>query len=71
MSSHAAICPESGRSALDAAELMNVGVQFLREHVKQEIRMHYAFMDAGGTAPGVVQSHASLMYLLRPHSFIR
>lgn len=65
MSSHAAICPESGRSALDAAELMNVGVQFLREHVKQEIRMHYAFMDAGGTAPGVVQSHASLMYLLR------
>lgn len=65
VSSHAAICPESGRSALDAAELMNVGVQFLREHVKQEIRIHYAFMDAGGTAPGVVQSHASLMYLLR------
>ena len=42
ISSHAAKAPEKGRSALDAAELMNVGVNYLREHVPGDVRMHYA-----------------------------
>ncbi len=63
--SHAASCPQLGRSALDAAELMNIGVQFLREHVSQDARIHYAFLDAGGQAPNVVQDTAKLLYYIR------
>ncbi|RBP99075.1 amidohydrolase [Bifidobacterium xylocopae] len=62
---HAAAAPELGRSALDAAELMNVGVQFLREHMIDPARVHYAFMDAGGESANVVQSHARLYYFVR------
>ena len=47
-SAHAAGDPHLGRSALDAVELMNVGVQFLREHMIDEARVHYAILDAGG-----------------------
>lgn len=65
ISSHAGISPDLGRSALDAAELMNVGVQFLREHVRPDVRIHYAFTDVGGESPGVVQSHAKVLYLMR------
>lgn len=65
ISAHAAMSPELGRSALDALELMNVGVQFLREHVPSETRIHYAITDTGGPAPGTVQSHAEAIYLLR------
>lgn len=64
-SAHAAACPELGRSALDAAELMNVGVNFLREHVPESVRMHYAFTNAGGEMPNVVQSEATLLYAVR------
>ena len=64
-SAHAAGSPELGRSALDACELMNVGVNYLREHVPQEARMHYAYLDVGGEAPNVVQSHACLKYFIR------
>ena len=64
-SAHAAAAPHLGRSALDAVELMNVGVQFLREHVIQEARMHYAITDAGGVSPNVVQPYAEVLYLLR------
>lgn len=62
---HASACPEKGRSALDAAELMNIGVQFLREHVPQTTRIHYAFQDAGGSSPNVVQSFSKLLYYIR------
>lgn len=55
---HAAAAPHPGRSALDAAELMNVGVQHLREHVPADSRIHDAYLDAGGTAPDVVQVRA-------------
>lgn len=65
VSSHAAISPELGRSALDALELMNVGVQFLREHVPTDTRIHYAITDTGGSAPGTVQPRAEAVYLLR------
>ncbi|WP_437613462.1 M20 family metallopeptidase [Erwinia sp. V71] len=63
--SHAAACPHLGRSALDAAELMNVGVQFLREHVPQDSRIHYAMLDSGGIAPNVVQAKAAVRYAIR------
>lgn len=65
VSAHAAASPEQGRSALDAAELMNIGVQFLREHIIDEARVHYAFIDAGGESANVVQSTASLYYFIR------
>ncbi|WP_033503862.1 amidohydrolase, partial [Bifidobacterium actinocoloniiforme] len=62
---HAAAAPEQGRSALDAAELMNTGVQYLREHMIDDARVHYAFIDAGGESANVVQSHARLYYFVR------
>ena len=65
ISSHAALAPELGRSALDALELMNIGVQFLREHIPVTSRIHYAITDTGGNAPGVVQPYAQAMYLIR------
>lgn len=63
--SHAAASPELGRSALDAVELMNVGVNYLREHMQQDCRIHYALMDAGGISPNVVQAHAKVRYVVR------
>lgn len=64
-SSHAAASPHLGRSALDAVELMNVGVNYLREHVIQEARMHYAITNSGGYSPNVVQAEAEVLYLIR------
>ena len=64
-SAHAASSPHLGRSALDALELMNVGVQFLREHVPDDTRIHYAITDAGGASPNVVQGRAEAVYLVR------
>ena len=68
LSAHASAAPHLGRSALDAVELMNVGVQFLREHVPTEVRMHYAITDAGGVSPNVVQPRAEVLYSLRADS---
>ena len=65
VASHAAAAPTLGRSALDGAELMNVGIQFLREHMPDDARVHYAFLDAGGKAPNVVQESAKLIYNVR------
>nr|WP_315594235.1 M20 family metallopeptidase [uncultured Cupriavidus sp.] len=65
VASHAAASPHLGRSALDAAELMSVGVNFLREHMPQEARVHYAITDAGGKAPNVVQEKAEVLYVVR------
>lgn len=64
-SAHAATSPYLGRSALDAVELMNVGVQFLREHMSDKARVHYAITDAGGRSPNVVQPRASVLYMVR------
>ena len=63
--SHAAMSPELGRSALDAAELMNVGVNYLREHMPDTARIHYAYIDAGGISPNVVQGQAHIRYVVR------
>ena len=65
ISSHAAGSPEKGRSALDAVELMNTGVQYLREHIIQEARVHYAITNTGGFSPNVVQPYAEVLYLIR------
>lgn len=65
VSAHAAGDPENGRSALDAAELMNIGVQFLREHMPKTASVHYSFSDAGGLSPNVVQPTAKLIYMIR------
>ncbi len=65
VASHAAGAPEKGRSALDAVSLMNVGVQFLREHMPTDGRIHYAIVDGGGLSPNVVQPHASVLYMVR------
>ena len=65
VASHAAGDPENGRSALDAVELMNTGVQYLREHVKTDARIHYAIIDGGGFSPNVVQPTASVLYMTR------
>ena len=64
-SAHAAGSPHLGRSALDALELTNVGIQFLREHVPEDTRIHYAITNAGGSAPNVVQAFAEEVCLVR------
>ena len=65
ISAHAGIVPQNGRSALDALELMNTGVQYLREHVPPDVKIHYAITNAGGSAPNVVQAEAEAVYQLR------
>ena len=65
LSSHAAGAPHLGRSALDAVECMNVMVNYLREHMIDEARIHYAVINTGGTAPNVVQSEAQVLYAIR------
>lgn len=65
LTSHAGSTPYLGRSALDAAELMSVGVNYLREHMIDQARIHYAYVDAGGTAPNVVQDHTLVKYEVR------
>jgi aminobenzoyl-glutamate utilization protein B len=63
--SHAAAAPHLGRSALDAVELMNVGVNYMREHMPSDARIHYALLDGGGIAPNVVQAFAKVRYSIR------
>jgi aminobenzoyl-glutamate utilization protein B len=62
---HAAASPHLGRSALDAVELMSVGVNYMREHMPSDARVHSAILDAGGMAPNVVQAFAKVRYLIR------
>jgi len=64
VSAHAAASPEAGRSALDAVELMNVGVNYLREHVIPEARIHYV-ITSGGEAPNIVPDFAEVWYFVR------
>ncbi len=62
---HAAADPYNGRSALDAVELMNVGVNYLREHMVPDARVHYVITNGGGTAPNVVPAEAGSLYSIR------
>jgi aminobenzoyl-glutamate utilization protein B len=61
---HAASTPHLGRSALDACELMNVGVNYLREHVPVDVRMHYSYISAG-EKPNIVPEYAAVWYFIR------
>ena len=63
-SSHAACDPQLGRSALDAVELMDVGANYLREHVPMDVRIHYCITN-GGSAPNVVPDFAAVKYTFR------
>lgn len=63
--SHAAAAPHLGRSALDAMELMNIGVNYLREHMPDTARIHYAIINGGGISPNVVQAEAKVRYVVR------
>jgi aminobenzoyl-glutamate utilization protein B len=65
ITAHAGGSPWLGRSALDAAELMSSGCNYLREHMFDQERIHYAYMDAGGTAPNIVQERALVKYEVR------
>lgn len=61
---HAACDPHLGRSALDAVELMDVGANYLREHVPMDARIHYCIIN-GGSAPNVVPEYAAVKYTFR------
>lgn len=61
---HSGAAPWSGRSALDAVEIMNVAANYLREHLHFSARMHYVIPD-GGEAPNVVPDRAQVWYFLR------
>jgi len=62
--SHAGGSPEHGRSALDAVELMNIGVNYLREHIIQDARIHYV-IEKGGDQPNIVPPYARSWYYVR------
>lgn len=64
ITAHAAQAPHNGRSALDAVEIMNVGANYLREHVIDSIRMHYVITNGGGR-PNVVPGFAESWYFIR------
>lgn len=64
ITAHAAGAPHAGRSALDAVELMNVGANYMREHVLDGSRIHYVITN-GGLAPNIVPDQASVWYYLR------
>lgn len=64
LTAHAGADPQNGRSALDAVQLMNMGVEFLREHVTDDVRIHYAFCDVPAS-PNVVPDKASVWYYVR------
>lgn len=64
VSSHAAYTPFQGKSALDGVELMNIGVNYMREHIVQEARIHYV-IEKGGQQPNVVPAYARSWYYVR------
>lgn len=67
ISSHAALKPEAGRSALDALLLSFQGIEFLREHVKEDTRMHYTILETPGPA-NVVPDKAVAEFSLRSYN---
>jgi aminobenzoyl-glutamate utilization protein B len=64
LAAHASGSPDKGRSALDGVELMNVGANYMREHVKETNRLHYVITN-GGAAPNVVPATAQVWYYVR------
>lgn len=64
-SAHAALAPHLGRSALDGAELMNIGVNYLREHMPDQARVHFAYLNSGGPSTNVIPAYAEVLYTVR------
>ncbi len=64
---HASGSPEKGRSALDGVELMNVGANYMREHIKETSRIHYVITN-GGAQPNVVPATAQVWYFVRANT---
>jgi amidohydrolase len=69
-SAHSAGAPWAGRSALDAVELMDIGWNFRREHLRPETRSHYVIVK-GGDQPNVVPPEASVWYFFREYEYDR
>ena len=67
VAAHAAMAPDRGRSALDGVMLMGNGVEFLREHVPSNTRIHY-IITKGGVAPNVVPDLAQVFLMARSPS---
>ncbi len=67
LTAHSSGNPERGRSALDGVELMNIGANFMREHIKEDHRLHYVITDGGG-APNVVPAEATVWYFVRANT---
>lgn len=65
---HACNCPENGRSALDAAELTNIGCNYLREHIDRDSYLHYCYVN-GGERPNIVPDFAKLWYMVRAATY--
>lgn len=68
VSSHAAVKPEKGRSALDGLILAFQGIEFLREHVADDVRIHYTILDCGGTPANIVPARAAASFYVRSYS---
>jgi aminobenzoyl-glutamate utilization protein B len=64
IASHAAAAPELGRSALDGVQLMDVGVNYMREHIPTQARVHCVITE-GGQVPNVVPAFAQVWYFVR------
>lgn len=69
LTAHASGSPDKGRSALDAVELMNVGANYMREHLKEDARVHYVITNGGG-APNVVPAKATVWYYVRANQHV-
>jgi aminobenzoyl-glutamate utilization protein B len=67
IAAHAAFAPERGRSALDAVMLMGTGIEFMREHIPSNARIHY-IVSNGGAAPNIVPDTAELFLYARSPS---
>ena len=65
ITAHAGATPFLGRSALDAAEIAHVGINYLREHVVPEARMQYSYLDAADKAPNVIPDHCMTQEVVR------
>jgi aminobenzoyl-glutamate utilization protein B len=67
VASHASGSPDKGKSALDGVELMNIGANFMREHIKDSSRVHYV-ITKGGNQPNVVPATAQVWYYVRANN---
>lgn len=65
VSAHAAVKPEKGRSALDGLIMACQGVEFLREHVADDVKMHYTIVNCGGTPANIVPAVAEASFYVR------